>query len=151
MKTFSHLWQYLSEFFLEWEMFQIKVVKKSKHILCSVTFFRKSCRLLDNVENMVEPERAQMTVWRHVACWIIKDTPARARTHTNTLSHIHTYTTMCNTYCFSTATMVSWTRLVLTLYVHCLSCCPLIYMCVCDSQASGSRLVTVRDWTDQRL
>jgi hypothetical protein len=53
MKTFSHLWQYLAEFFLEWELFQIKVVEKIKiHILCPITFFspRKSRRLSDNVE-----------------------------------------------------------------------------------------------------
>jgi len=32
-------------------MFQTKVVEKIKtHILCSVTVFRKSCRLWDNVE-----------------------------------------------------------------------------------------------------
>jgi hypothetical protein len=36
MKTFSHLWQYLAEFFLEWEMFQIKAVEKIK----IVPFFR---------------------------------------------------------------------------------------------------------------
>ena len=51
MKTFSHLWQYLAYFFLEWEMFQIKLVDKIKaHILYSVTFSWKSCRLWDNVE-----------------------------------------------------------------------------------------------------
>jgi len=34
-------------------MLQTKVVEKIKtHILCSVTFFRKSCRLWDNVENV---------------------------------------------------------------------------------------------------
>ena len=39
MKTFSHLWQYLAELFLEWEMFQLKVVDKIKtYILCSETF-----------------------------------------------------------------------------------------------------------------
>jgi len=27
-----------------------------------------------------------------------------------------------NIYCLSTATMVAWTRLSVTLYVHCLSC-----------------------------
>jgi len=32
-------------------MFQIKVVEKIKtHVLCSITVFRKSCRLSDNVE-----------------------------------------------------------------------------------------------------
>ena len=51
MKTFSHLEQCLAEFFLEWELFQIKVVEKMKtRILCSVVFSRKSCRLWDNVE-----------------------------------------------------------------------------------------------------
>ena len=51
MKTLSHLWQYLAEFFLEREMFQMNVVKKIKiHIWCSVTFFRKSLPLWDNVE-----------------------------------------------------------------------------------------------------
>jgi hypothetical protein len=51
MKTYVHLWQYLAQFSLEWEMFQIKVVEKIKtHILCSITFFRKSCRLWDSVE-----------------------------------------------------------------------------------------------------
>ena len=51
MKMFLHLWQYLAEFFLEWGMFQTKVVEKIKtRILCSVTFFLRSCRLRDNVE-----------------------------------------------------------------------------------------------------
>jgi len=46
-------------------MFQIKVVEKIKtHILCSVTFFQKSCFLWDNVENMVQRGRTQ---W-HGAC-----------------------------------------------------------------------------------
>ena len=45
-----YFWSYLAHFFLEWEMFQTKVVEKIKtHILCSVTFPRKSCRLWDNV------------------------------------------------------------------------------------------------------
>jgi hypothetical protein len=31
MKTHVHLWQYLSEFFLDWEMFQTNVVENIKH------------------------------------------------------------------------------------------------------------------------
>jgi hypothetical protein len=51
MKTFSHLRQYLAEFFLEWEMFQMKIAEKMKiHILYSTTLFRKSCHLRDNVQ-----------------------------------------------------------------------------------------------------
>jgi hypothetical protein len=51
MKTVSHLWQYFAEFFLEWEVFQMKVVDKIKiHILHSIIVFRKSPRLWDNIE-----------------------------------------------------------------------------------------------------
>ena len=62
---------YLVDFFLEWEIFQNNVVEKLKtHILCSVTFFFKSCSLWD-VENIAERGRAQKTTWRmRIACWI---------------------------------------------------------------------------------
>ena len=51
MKMFLHLWQYLAEFFLEWEMFQIQVIEKIKtHIVYAIIFSRKSCRLSYNVE-----------------------------------------------------------------------------------------------------
>jgi hypothetical protein len=40
MNTNIHCWPYLTQFFLEWEMFQIKVVDKiKKHFLCSTSFF----------------------------------------------------------------------------------------------------------------
>jgi hypothetical protein len=40
MVTCVHLWQYLAEFFLEWEMFRTKVVDNIKtHILLLITFF----------------------------------------------------------------------------------------------------------------
>ena len=46
-------------------------------------------------KNMVEPERQQMTLWRRVACWIIKATRAqtqcRARAPTPTPQPPHTY------------------------------------------------------------
>jgi hypothetical protein len=72
--------------------------------------FRKSCRLWDNVKNMVEPDRSQMTgrIW---FAWRI----SKAIIHTHTLL-------MCNTYCFSTETVITRTRLKVTLYVHWLSC-----------------------------
>ena len=45
-----HVYDYLADFFLEGDLFQIKVVEKIKtHILCSLTFFRISCCLWDNV------------------------------------------------------------------------------------------------------
>jgi hypothetical protein len=52
MKSARQFWSYLTYFFLEWEMFQTKVVEKIKtHILRSLTFlFPKSYRLWYNVE-----------------------------------------------------------------------------------------------------
>jgi hypothetical protein len=75
MKTFSHLWQYLAEFFFECKTFQIKVVEKIKtHILHSVTFFRKSSRLGDKVEIFGGAREA----------WIGKATRAKACVHAYT-------------------------------------------------------------------
>jgi hypothetical protein len=34
MQTDMHLWSYLAQFFLEWEMFQTKTVEEIKHIFC---------------------------------------------------------------------------------------------------------------------
>jgi len=85
VKTSWHLWSYPAQFFLEWEMFQTKVVEKIKtHILCFVIFFRKSCHLWDNVKkyrrarqatyDMAEPDRSHM-IWRmRFAYWIPKAT-----------------------------------------------------------------------------
>jgi hypothetical protein len=46
MKTYANL--NLSEFFLEWEIFQTKYVEKIKPHFMLKNFFRKSCRLWDN-------------------------------------------------------------------------------------------------------
>jgi hypothetical protein len=53
MKTDVHFSSYLAHFFLELEKFQTEFVEEIKiNILSSATFFffRKSCRLWDNVE-----------------------------------------------------------------------------------------------------
>jgi Pyruvate/2-oxoacid:ferredoxin oxidoreductase delta subunit len=61
-----------------------------------------------------------------LACWISRTTRTHAHAHAplypHTHTHTHTHTEICNSYCFSTATMVSRTRLNVTSYVHCLSC-----------------------------
>jgi hypothetical protein len=63
-------------------------------------FFRKPCRLWDNVENFVERGRTHMTVRRiRIACWIPKATNTHA---------------VSKTYCFSTAKMIARTRLSVT-------------------------------------
>jgi hypothetical protein len=85
-------------------------------------------------------------MWRiRVVCWISKVTRAQAHarslaptptptytlTHTctrmhpparaHTPTHTHTHPQIGNNSCFSTATVISWTRLSVTLYVHWLS------------------------------
>ena len=76
MNTNIYFWSYLAQFFLAWEIFQMKVVEKIQtHILCSVTFFdsRSFCEIM--WKNIVEQGRPQMVIWRMpIACWIPKAT-----------------------------------------------------------------------------
>ena len=64
-----------------------EIVSRHKHNMLSllyatclkllVFFFRKYCRLWDNVENIVKPDRPQKTVWlMRISCWIPKATNA---------------------------------------------------------------------------
>jgi hypothetical protein len=117
VKTDVHLWQYLAEFFLQWEMFQTKVVEKIKtHILCSITFLRKSCRLWDNLwkfgkagqvtdDNIVRRMRP--------ACWITESSETHSayviltfprkqwlRERASMLTHVHCLFLLC--------TKISW-------------------------------------------
>ena len=73
---------HLAHFFLEWEIFQIKVVEKIKtRILCSVTFFFENHAVYEMMwKNTVERGRLQMTIWRmRLACWIPKATNTRTQ------------------------------------------------------------------------
>jgi hypothetical protein len=75
--TWKSMHFYLAQFFLEWEMFQTKVVKKVKtHILYSVTFFRKLFRLWDNLEKVSRARQATDNIVRcmHFACCLTKAT-----------------------------------------------------------------------------
>ena len=79
IKTHIHFLSYLAQFFLESEIFRTNVVEKIKtHILCSVTFFRKSCCLWDNVKILVERGRLRMVIWRMGIVWWI---PKATNTH----------------------------------------------------------------------
>jgi len=50
MKTYI-IFDYPAELFLEFERFQTKFVEKiATHILCSIFFSRKSCRLGDDMQ-----------------------------------------------------------------------------------------------------
>jgi hypothetical protein len=77
MKTDVHFWSYLAHFFLEWELFQTKVVDKIKtHTLRSITFFSESRAVYEIMwKNIVELGKLQTTIqiMRNV-CWITKAT-----------------------------------------------------------------------------
>jgi hypothetical protein len=66
-----HLWKCgdIAQFLLEWEMFRRRVVEKIKtHILCSVTFLRKSCRLWDNLDKYCTDGQATDDNMAHAYC-----------------------------------------------------------------------------------
>jgi hypothetical protein len=90
MKTFSHVEQYLAEFFLEWELFQIKVLEKIKtHISHSVTFVWKYCHLWDKVKKCGAREVTDNMV--HACCVLVKWCYMHERTNPclHSCTHIH--------------------------------------------------------------
>jgi hypothetical protein len=105
MKTYVHLQKYLAEFSWEWETIQTNGVETIKN-----THYIFNNRLWDIVEKYGTARQAtDNNVIRRMrfARWITKAT-ATCR--------------ICNTYWSSMATMVTRTRLNVTLYVRCLSC-----------------------------
>jgi hypothetical protein len=52
MKTYVHLWKYLTHFFIEWEMLKTNFCRENQntHFMLNKCLPRKSYRLLDNVE-----------------------------------------------------------------------------------------------------
>ena len=72
MKSYIHLWQYLAEFFLEWEMFKTKAVEKIKtHIICSMIFFPpKSCIVWENVEKYCRARQSTDDSMVHLLCML---------------------------------------------------------------------------------
>ena len=73
MKMYVRLW-YLTKFFLEWKMFQTKVVEKIKiYILCLGVFFLNHAIYEIVCKNIVDLDTPQITIWHMcIACWISK-------------------------------------------------------------------------------
>ena len=71
---------YLAHFFLEWEMFQTKVVEKIKtHFMFSIFFFENRAVYEIMWENTVQRGRPKTTIWcKRIASWIHRAT----NTHT---------------------------------------------------------------------
>jgi len=64
--------------------------------------------------------------------------------------------TVCNTYCCTTAAVVTWTSVNITLYVPCLSCCCLLltvsclHMCRCSLlSSSGNNAISSSPWVSR--
>jgi hypothetical protein len=82
---------------------------------------------------MIEPDRPQMSIYvirrMRFACWITKAT--------DTLR-------IYNTYCFSISTMVTRTRLNVTLYVHSLSCFVLLLNAVTTVRCTETEILRLK-------
>ena len=71
MKLYSKTCVRVAHFFLEWEMFQTEVAEELKtHILLSLTFFRESWRLWDNVEKYCIAGQATDDNTAHAHCML---------------------------------------------------------------------------------
>ena len=70
MKTLIYLWLYLTEFFVDLDIFQTNFFRKSKH---DFFLFEIGAVYEIMLKNIVQPERTQMTIWRMcVTCRIPK-------------------------------------------------------------------------------
>jgi hypothetical protein len=117
MKTNIHFWTYPTQFFLEREVFQTKFLEKFKtHFVFNSLPppLRKSCRLLGNVEKYFRAGQATDDIMAQALCML------------DTYGYKHTLRISIPTYCVSIATVVTRTRLNITLYIHFLSCLYLI-------------------------
>jgi hypothetical protein len=84
MKTNIHFRSQLAQLFLERRTFQTKIIEKLKtHILYSITFFIKSCRLWDNGEKYCWAGQATDDNMAHAHC--VLDTWDQIHTHTHKL------------------------------------------------------------------
>ena len=92
--------------FLEWEIFQRNVVEKiNTHVVCSINFSHKSCRLWDNVKKYGTTRQAtDNNIIRHMlfACWINKATNAQSEYLIRLLFYSNIYHTASQYYAYST-------------------------------------------------
>jgi len=66
MKTNIRIWPYIPRIFLEWEMFQMKIVEKIKthFVFSNISFFENRAVYEITWKNTVQPDRPQMAMWR---------------------------------------------------------------------------------------
>jgi len=108
-------WSYLAQFFLESKIFQTKVLEKFKtHFLFNKFIFSKIVPFIGQSGEILYSWTSHR--WQCGACAFHA---GELRLHKHALR-------ICNIYCFSAATVAAQTRLIVTLYVHSLSCYGLI-------------------------
>jgi hypothetical protein len=85
-KIFLHLWQYVSEFFLEWDMFWTNVVEKIKRqfMFKNSPPPRKLCHLCDNAGKYDKPGQATDHNTAHARCILHNCSYTHTHTHTHT-------------------------------------------------------------------
>jgi hypothetical protein len=126
VKTNTHFLSRLPRLFLEWEIFETKVVAKIKTlILCSLFFLKKYAVYELMWNNVAQPEET----WQYGARAFHTGYP-RIQTHTFGI---------CHTYCFSNATMVVLMPLNIMLYVYFPSCLKYWEMFFCKDTYKGTQ------------
>jgi hypothetical protein len=60
MKTYSHLYNIIAEFFLEWEVFKTKICRENQITYYVKFFFRKSCCLWNDVKHIAGKNMSQI-------------------------------------------------------------------------------------------
>ena len=100
---------YLSQFFLEWEIFQTIYIENQKtHFVSNIYIY---IYILNHTVFKIMWKNSAREDKEDRGTWAFHTGYQRLQT-----------LRICNTYCLSTATMVTWTRLIVISYVHCLSC-----------------------------
>ena len=157
VKTFSHMWQHLAEFFLEQETLQIKVVEKNKtyFTISDFFFFSKILPFIKCRKNLLQPER-KWTIWRlGVAYWISQPTGAQANAGALAPTSTHPLTQtpppptnrpICNTYCSPRQQRFRQCTSVLR-YAH-IACLVCLVFLLKPHTNSESR--TLGNWCEQR-
>jgi hypothetical protein len=92
VKTSTHLWYYLYQFFLEWEMFHTKLLKNSNICFFKKFFFSKVVPFVWKCEKYFRAGQATDDTMAQAHCMLdIKGYKHKhTHTHTNTQTHTHT-------------------------------------------------------------
>jgi len=73
MHTDVQFLSYLAHFFLEWEMFQTKFVKKIKTHFMFKNSFLENRAVYEIMRKNIYSRLATMTKWRiRIACWVLR-------------------------------------------------------------------------------